>query len=153
MTDENTAPSDDAAAGAPPPVAEETVIEPETLPTGEAATTGNRVLATLIDGVVGSIVSGIPVVGWVAGPAYMLTRDALPFLDGQSLGKKVMKLRAISTETGKPLTNEYGASALRNVLLLAFGIGALVELIVMSQNKDGLRLGDQWAKTKVIVEG
>jgi uncharacterized RDD family membrane protein YckC len=81
----------------------------------------------------------------------MLTRDALPFLDGQSIGKKAMKLRAVSFETGKPLTSNWGPSVIRNIVLY-IPFFALVELIVLSNNKDGQRFGDQWAKTKVIVD-
>jgi uncharacterized RDD family membrane protein YckC len=160
MTDENTSKPEDetpeAAApdtaaesteSTPPPAAEEPAIEPETLPNGESAKMGDRVLATLLDYVVASVLSAVPFLGI----AYLLTRDALPFLDGQSVGKKVMKLRAVNAETGKPLTNDWGSSCMRNIPI-AIAPLALVELFIMNGKPDHQRLGDDWGKTRVIVE-
>ena len=83
------------------------------------------------------------------GIAYMLTRDSLPFLDGQSIGKKVVGSKAVR-EDGTPLTNDYKTGAIRNVWMLI----SIVELIVLIIRKDkpeaGRRLGDDFAKTKVI---
>lgn len=84
---------------------------------------------------------------------YMLTRDALPFLDGQSLGKKVMNTRAV-TETGESLSGNWSPSIIRNVPMV-IPIFPLVEFIILLANKDkpgGLRrFGDQWGKTKVVT--
>lgn len=107
-------------------------------------------MAVLIDGLIIMAFSIVPVIGFLVGVAYMLTRDALPFLDGQSVGKKVMKLRAVSSETNAPLTNNWGASVVRNVVLY-IPFFAIVELVVLSNSPENRRLGDQWAKTKVIV--
>jgi uncharacterized RDD family membrane protein YckC len=159
--DESTE-SEASSAGAPPPAAESTpppaaestpppAVEPEnTAPPGANASMGNRILAVLIDGLIAGAVSIVPVIGTLVGIAYFLTRDALPFLDGQSIGKKAMKLRAVSSETNAPLTNNWGASIIRNVVLY-IPFFAIVELVVMSNNPEKGRLGDQWAKTKVIV--
>jgi len=136
---------------APPPVEESETIAPEQI----LATTGNRILAVLIDGLIAGAITGLLAavagIGPIIGLAYMLTRDALPFLDGQSIGKKAMKLRAISSETGKPLTSNWGPSVIRNIVLY-IPLFPLVELFILSSNKEGQRLGDQWAKTKVIVD-
>jgi len=113
------------------------------------ANDGNRIVAYLIDVVLVAVVSIVPFVGWIAGLAYLLTRDALPFLDGQSIGKKVMKLRAVSAEDDQPLTNNWGPSILRNIVLF-IPLFPLVELIVLLTNDQKLRLGDQWAKTRVV---
>lgn len=113
------------------------------------ANDGNRIVAYLIDVVLVAVVSIVPFVGWIAGLAYLLTRDALPFLDGQSIGKKVMKLRAVSAEDDQPLTNNWGPSILRNIVLF-IPLFPLIELIVMLTNDQKLRLGDQWAKTRVV---
>lgn len=162
--DEN--PEEASTAGAPPPAAEPTAesteqstaestpppaVEPENIaPPGTNASIGNRILAVLIDGLIVMAMSIVPVIGFLVGLAYMLTRDALPFLDGQSVGKKVMKLRAVSSETNAPLTNNWGASLVRNVVLY-IPFFAIVELVVLSNSPENRRLGDQWAKTKVIV--
>ena len=76
----------------------------------------------------------------------------MPFLDGQSIGKKVLKIKAV-TEEGATLSGNWNPGLIRNAVLL-IPFFPLVELIIMMTNKDkpgGLRrLGDQWAKTKVI---
>ena len=125
------------------PPAEESV-------TFKDASLGSRIIAVLIDGLLCMAVSFVPFIGWIASIAYFLTRDALPFLDGQSLGKKAMKIRAVDATTGKPLTNQWGPSVVRSIVLY-IPFFFIVELIVLGNNKDGQRLGDQWAKTRVVT--
>jgi uncharacterized RDD family membrane protein YckC len=115
-----------------------------------AASDGNRIVAYLIDVLVAGAASFIPYIGWVLSIGYWLTRDALPFLDGQSIGKKAMKIRAV-TENGVALTNNWNASVIRNIALI-IPIFPLIELIVMLTNPRKQRLGDQWAKTLVVAE-
>ncbi len=112
------------------------------------ADTGSRVVAYLIDGILIGAMSFVPIAGWIAAIVYGLTRDSLPFLDGQSVGKKAMNLRAVTSDD-QPLTNNWGPGIIRNIVLW-IPLFPLVELIVMSSNADGLRLGDQWAKTRVV---
>jgi uncharacterized RDD family membrane protein YckC len=87
------------------------------------------------------------------GMAYLVTRDSLPFLGGQSVGKKAMHLRAVTLE-GKPLTGNWEAGLIRSGVLLIPLFG-LVELFVLltreGKLEQGRRLGDEWAKTKVII--
>ena len=149
----------DPAAVTPAPSPAEGI--PDETVTGKEADLGKRIAAAIIDSLVATglaLVAGI-VMNRLSYPvwiAYMLTRDSLPFLDGQSIGKKVMKLRAVS-ETGKSLSGDWNSGLIRNVPMV-IPFGGLVELIVLIVNKDkpgGLRrLGDQWGKTKVVtVEG
>jgi uncharacterized RDD family membrane protein YckC len=158
MTDEPTKQPEEetpeAEAPVETPVSEAVTpdVEPETLPPeATPSTIGNRIIAVIIDGLIAGVCSIIPVVGMLVGIAYILTRDCLPFLDGQSIGKKAMKLRAVSAETGKPLTNDWGPGIIRNIVLY-IPFFSIVELIVLLNNKQGQRLGDQWAKTKVVVD-
>lgn len=125
------------------PPAEETIAYKD-------ASMGNRIVAVLIDGLIAAAISLVPIIGWIVGVAYFITRDALPFLDGQSVGKKAMKLRAVDATTGKPLTNQWGPSVVRNIVLY-IPFFFIVELIVLANNKEGQRLGDQWAKTRVVT--
>lgn len=134
-----------------PPIPETPPSSTANLSTAPVASVGNRVVAVFIDTLVGFVISLVPLVGWIVTIAYFITRDALPFLDGQSIGKKVMKLRAVDAATLAPLTNNWGASAIRNVVLY-IPFFAFVELFVLISNKTQ-RLGDQWAKTKVLQVG
>lgn len=126
--------------------------------TGNDASLGPRIAAAVIDSLVAV---GL---GWAAGIVvdalvfpvyigYMLARDSLPFLQGQSVGKKALNLQAV-TETGNSLAGDWNSGLIRNVPLV-IPIFPLVELIVLVINKDkpgGLRrFGDQWAKTKVVA--
>lgn len=122
-----------------------------------------RALAAIIDIVVASgIAMGLSFflpgfaekVAWLAGAAYLVTRDSLPFLGGQSVGKKAMKIQAVTLD-GTSLVGNWNAAMIRNLVLL-IPLFPLVELFILLTREDkperGLRLGDEWAKTKVIVE-
>jgi len=91
-------------------------------------------------------------IAWLAGFAYLVTRDSLPFLGGQSVGKKAMKLRALTADD-QPLTGKWEPALIRNAPLLIPFFG-LIELFVLLTREDkpgrGQRLGDEWAKTKVV---
>lgn len=114
------------------------------------ATEGNRILAYLIDVVIAIALAFIPIIGWLASALYFLTRDGLPFLNGQSVGKRVMNIRAVTTD-GAPLTNNWGPALIRNVVLF-IPLFPLIELIILLTNPNKQRLGDQWANTKVVIE-
>jgi uncharacterized RDD family membrane protein YckC len=122
--------------------------QPESSSSLPAASDGNRIVAYLIDAIIAGVASFIPVAGMVITIAYFITRDALPFLDGQSVGKKVMKIRAV-TEDGASLSGNWGPAIIRNIVLI-IPLFPLIELIVMLTNAKKQRLGDQWAKTKVV---
>lgn len=83
---------------------------------------------------------------------YLLFKDSLPFLNGQSLGKKVTKIQAVTTE-GEPLTKNLKAGILRNITA-AIPILAVIEVFILNSREkahnSGLRLGDDFAGTKVI---
>ncbi len=122
------------------------------------ATAGNRLLAYLIDGLVGGALAGIvgaimgnmqdSGIGQLLALIYFLTKEALPFLGGQSIGKKLMKIRVV-TEDGNSVVNNWGASAIRAISLI-IPLLNLYELYLVFSNKP--RMGDQWAKTRVVAE-
>lgn len=111
---------------------------------------GFRIVAFLIDAILVGIVSLLlpAFSGWIIGAAYMVLRDGLPFLDGQSIGKKAMGIQAVDYK-GESLVNNWEPLILRNVMLL-FAPVMLIELVVLLANEDGKRLGDQLANTRVI---
>lgn len=143
-----------------PPSAKATVdtdVDEDEEPPGSDAPFEKRALAGIIDCVVSGglswiVASLIPKLGPIAGIAYLLVRDALPFMDGHSLGKRIMKIKAVTMD-GKSLSGDWGTSILRNVLL-ALPLVGLIEVVVLFVRKDNIplrRLGDEWAKTRVVV--
>jgi uncharacterized RDD family membrane protein YckC len=102
----------------------------------------NRLLAGLIDWVVvsvGMILCVLP------GLAYALLKDTL--YDGRSIGKKMMGLQVINSQTLTPC--KMMESVIRNVSLL-IPVFSLVDVIMVFVDKDNLRFGDKWANTMVI---
>jgi uncharacterized RDD family membrane protein YckC len=92
-------------------------------------------------------------IGWLIGIGYLITRDSLPFLGGQSVGKKAMGLKALTLDD-KPLIGNWEAGLFRNGVLI-IPLFPLVEIFVLLTRDDkperGRRLGDEWAKTKVVI--
>ena len=90
---------------------------------------------------------------WLIGPAYMVCRDSLQFLGGQSVGKKAMKIKAVTLD-GKSLVNNWEPALIRNAIL-AIPVFPLIEVFVLITREgkpdQGRRLGDEWAKTKVVL--
>lgn len=140
--------------------------QPETAaesPSVRLATFNTRVVAAVIDWVVAIglwigltwILPGFAEeLGWLVALAYFVTRDTLPFLGGQSVGKKAMKIKAVTLED-QSLVGNWNIALIRNGVLM-IPLFALVELYILLSREDkpeqGRRLGDEWAKTKVIVE-
>ncbi len=137
--------------------------EGEEVPADGLAPFNPRVVAVVIDLLVGlgvtlACIWILPAllewIGQLAGMAYFITRDSLPFLGGQSVGKKAMKLK-VTTLEGTSLVGNWSASLIRNGILLIPFV-ALVELYILltreNRSDRGRRLGDEWAKTKVIVD-
>lgn len=115
-----------------------------------------RFVAAFIDGIIGSIPQyllafismDLIFVGYAISIGYLLTKDALPFLNGQSVGKKLMGIKAIKEDTGQLLTNDYGTAITRQVSLLIPLFNLVDALMVFSDDKK--RFGDKWAKTIVV---
>lgn len=81
---------------------------------------------------------------------YTIFRDS--FGNGQSIGKIFFDLQTISLRTNKKCSKL--DSFLRNMITPLFAIipfaGSLIEPIMVMANKDGMRVGDFIARTKVI---
>jgi len=143
-----------------------------------------RAIAAIIDGVIASIgyaiLGGIlgmiywrlAIIGWAVAAGFYLLRDTL--LDGQSPGKKIMKLQAVNAKTGAKVTQEESIKrnmvpaagyllAILNYLPLGWilSIPASLALLAASlyeiwiwyndRDKEGRRWGDQLAGTIVIA--
>lgn len=104
------------------------------------------------------------VVGALLGFIYMLIHDGL--FSGQSLGKRVFKLKSVSVHTRLPCG--YRESAIRNapigiatffaiipfwgwILAIIVGIPVVVlEIYLMATRDKGQRLGDVMADTEIV---
>lgn len=118
----------------------------------------NRVISLLIDCVLaGGLAMAVDmllpnVLGTLAALAYIVTRDSLPFLNGQSIGKAVMGYKAV-TERGDSLAGDWKTGAIRNApLVIPFFPAVECAILLTREDKveHGRRLGDDWAKTKVV---
>lgn len=130
------------------------------LPADGTATFNSRAVAVIIDlavafGLAIALVALLHAsrLGMLVGVAYMLTRDSIPFLNGQSIGKRVMKIKTVDL-AGNSLAGNWKTGVIRNISLVIPFV-PIVELFVLLTREDspnrGRRLGDEWAKTKVIV--
>lgn len=120
-----------------------------------------RVFAKFLDFVIiAAMAEVIPKAGFYAGLSYLLISDGL--FDGRSLGKHLMGLRVVSYTTHKPCTMK--ESIIRNAPL---GIGLFLfklpfigwiflvffsslEFLMLLGSKNGMRAGDEIARTIVI---
>ncbi len=128
-----------------------------------------RFVAYLIDAILASVVSLIPVVGGLVAGTYMLLRDGLDFTQNRSIGKMAVNLKPIVVETGANC--DLQTSAKRNwpfaigYLLVAIPvigwivsiliwipllIYVVIEAVLVFTDDKGLRLGDKMAGTQVI---
>ena len=146
---------------------------PETQPGAlKKADLGKRIVAAIIDAVLAFVVGLIPFIGGLVGAAYWLVRDGLEldFMDGRSIGKKVMKLRPVTLD-GTPM--DIMASVKRNWMFALGGVAQLLiwtivgiilaiplifvaflffilEFILVLTDSEGRRIGDKIANTMVI---
>jgi MFS transporter, DHA1 family, multidrug resistance protein len=93
---------------------------------GAAPDTLTRFVAFLIDAVAVALIGLVPIIGGLAGIAYVLFRDGLDieFMQRRSLGKKLMKLTVVRTD-GLPM--DPMTSARRNWPLV---FGSLAQILV-----------------------
>lgn len=120
-----------------------------------------RIFAKTIDFIlIAAVAEVVPKAGFYAGLSYLLISDGL--FDGRSVGKLLMGLRVISPADSGPCSMK--ASIVRNAPL---GAGLLlyripwigwifiivvsaVEFLMLLGSKEGMRLGDELAKTVVV---
>lgn len=96
------------------------------------------------DGAVALVVIAI-LVGLVPGIAYLWLRD---MVGGRSLARRLLGMQVIDVATGAPIGAK--AAFLREIAVhVAPLLG--IELLLLFQRADHRRLGDQWAKTVVVM--
>lgn len=137
---------------------EETTEGAKTYP---KANTLNRYLAKFIDVLIAVGLSKLlPPVGFFAGLLYIIIADG--FFEGQSIGKKLIGLKAIVSAEGKKVG--FREAIIRNIpfaiaysLCLIPYVGWFLAIIIIGLegilvigNELGLRIGDEIAKTQVV---
>ncbi len=114
-----------------------------------APSNSSRLLAWLIDTLLMSGASQVPVLGWVAAAAYWLSRDAL--FNGQSVGKRVMGLRVVIVPDRRRCG--WRESVLRNLLWLipiVNGAMLLSTLYYLLRPAPARHWGDRLGQTDVV---
>lgn len=123
-----------------------------------------RVFAKILDFIIIAVMAEVvPRAGFYAGLFYMLIADSL--FNGRSPGKYLMGIKTISVKEGLPCSVR--ESVIRNS---PFAIGLLLykvpligwifliliaafEFLILLGSREGMRLGDELAKTTVIESG
>jgi uncharacterized RDD family membrane protein YckC len=86
----------------------------------------------------------VAMVWLLIGVFYAYARD---FLDGRSLGRRILGMRVVDMDTGRPI----GAwRSFKREITLHFLPTLLVEVILLFNHPEGRRLGDLWAKSRVV---
>lgn len=122
-----------------------------------------RFAAKIIDFIlVAASAETIPKAGFFAGLAYLFISDSL--FEGKSIGKRLLKLRVLSTATGKACAAK--ESILRNFTLciglmlwkipiigwIFIFLLSIFEFITLLGSKENMRFGDEIAMTIVIED-
>lgn len=121
---------------------------------------GSRWLAQLVDNIIALVIlilsalvfsrfmgAGITTFVTMASYiGYILFNDALS--NGQSFGKKLLKIRVIDRDTGNPCSPSQ--SFLRNITAF-IPIVNLIDVLMLLFGENSFRLGDRIAKTAVVL--
>lgn len=134
---------------------------------------GPRILAALVDALIGVIPAIIPIIGALVSVAYILSKDGLMYQitkqeewKNRSIGKKLFDLQVVKRDGGYV---DIAVSAKRNLPLaigsiiaiipiLGWALGpiiglicAAIELALIFSDVQGRRMGDRWANTQVVA--
>jgi uncharacterized RDD family membrane protein YckC len=82
-----------------------------------------------------------------AGIVYSYSRD---MFGGKSLARRLLKQKVVDVQTGAPIG---GWRSFKRELVIHFAPLLIIEMILISANKDRRRIGDTWAKTIVVKDG
>lgn len=107
----------------------------------------DRLMAFCIDLVITLGLAMFPRIGWIFGLIYFLFKDSMPFTNGQSYGRKLLKIRLVKSFDESSCINAPEKSLIRNIVLLV-PILNLFEIFSFFFCRH--RLGEQWSETKVI---
>ncbi|WP_291856892.1 hypothetical protein [Marinilabilia sp.] len=106
-----------------------------------------RLLAGLVDIVIAILISLFPKIGWMFGLIYLLSKDSLSFLNGQSFGKKLFNLRTVALPHYASLSGWPEKSIIRGLVQI-IPVLNIIDLYYLTTQK--VRIADRWAETRVI---
>lgn len=106
-----------------------------------------RIMAGLVDIVIAVLISLFPKIGWMFGVIYLLAKDSLSFLNGQSFGKKIFNLRTIALPHYASLSGWPEKSIIRGLVQI-IPVLNIIDLYFLITHK--VRIADKWAETRVI---
>ncbi|WP_010664193.1 RDD family protein [Marinilabilia salmonicolor] len=106
-----------------------------------------RLMAGLVDIVIAVLISLFPKIGWMFGVIYLLAKDSLSFLNGQSFGKKIFNLRTIALPHYASLSGWPEKSIIRGLVQI-IPVLNIIDLYQLITQK--VRIADKWAETRVI---
>jgi uncharacterized RDD family membrane protein YckC len=120
-----------------------------------------RIFAKVLDFIlIAAVAEVVPKAGFYAGLLYLLISDGL--FEGRSIGKLLIGLRVVSATGDEPCSVK--ESIMRNALLGAglmlyklpwigwifIILVSVLEFLILLGSKNGMRLGDELAKTIVV---
>jgi hypothetical protein len=131
-----------------------------------------RLIAALIDFIIGAIVAGVPILGGLAAATYWVVRDGLEveFMNHRSIGKAIMKIRPVRldgtyTDVEDSIRRNWmfapaalipflfysvmGTFLVPPMILLVLVI-TVIEIYLINKDPLRQRLGDKVADTVVI---
>lgn len=138
---------------------------------GELPSVFSRILAFIIDRFIVVMIVSVPAAVFVAVTEQSHSHDALYYIllilfifvlvigviysyardmfGGKSIARRLLKQRVVEIETGKPIG---GWRSFKREIIIHFAPLILIELILISSNKDRRRMGDNWAKSIVVKD-
>ncbi len=114
---------------------------------GQTTLFTERILAGIIDYSIVLGVSLFPRIGWLFGLIYFLFKDSLGFLNGQSFGRRLFKIKVVSVTEHSDLANKPDKALIRQIVFLVPVLN-LIELYYFLFADE--RLGAKWTDTTVI---
>ncbi len=145
--------------------------EADTSKYGELPSVLSRALAFIIDRFIVILIIAIPAAVFVAVTEQSYRRGALYYImlilfilvmvigviysysrdmfGGKSIARRLLKQKVVDIETGKPIG---GWRSFKRELIIHFAPLIIIELILISSNKDRRRMGDNWAKSIVVKD-
>jgi len=138
---------------------------------GELPSVFSRVLAFIIDRALVILIIVIPAAVFIAVTEQMHKHNAVYYIlmvmmilfilaacvysysrdmfGGKSIARRLLKQKVVDITTGKPIG---GWRSFKREIIIHFAPLILIELIIISSNKDRRRMGDNWAKTIVVKD-